>query len=118
MDGRGSRPYRLTGVGAFAALFARGRRRDGQYVQLVYLPAARTIGRAGFTVPKKLLPLAVERNRVRRVLREVVRGERPAVLAFDLVVRLKRGCRGVEVAQAAVETRRLLRELPHGENRS
>jgi len=60
-----ARSTRLTGRGAYDALFATGRRRDGVYLQLLSLPAGLAHGRAGYAIPKKLLPLAVDRNRVR-----------------------------------------------------
>jgi ribonuclease P protein component len=75
----GSRRYRLTGAGEFDALFRRARRKDGRYVQLLWSPAARSPGRVGFAIGTKSLPRAVDRNRIRRMLREVLRIARPAI---------------------------------------
>jgi ribonuclease P protein component len=108
----GERRYRLTGVDAYDALFTQGRRRDGEFLQLLFLPAQRDPGRAGYAIPKKLLPLAVDRNRIRRVLRETVRAARPPVTAFDIVLRLKRGCPRAEARRVAADARRLLAGLP------
>ena len=107
----GSRRYRLTGIGAYDALFKTGRRIDGSFLQLIILPARLDVGRAGYAVPKKLMPLAVDRNRVRRVLREAVRATRPAVLGVDLVFRLRRPCPRAEVPVLAGEARRMLVSL-------
>lgn len=106
-----ARSTRLTGRGAYDTLFATGRRRDGVYLQLLSLPAGLAHGRAGYAIPKKLLPLAVDRNRVRRVLREAVRAARPPVLAFDVILRLKRACPRPEQRRLALEARSLLAAL-------
>jgi ribonuclease P protein component len=103
-----ARSTRLTGRGAYDTLFATGRRRDGVYLQLLSLPARFACGRAGYAIPKKLLPLAVDRNRVRRVLREAVRAARPPVLGFDVILRLKRACPRAEQRRLAREARSLL----------
>ncbi|MBL0290062.1 MAG: ribonuclease P protein component [Betaproteobacteria bacterium] len=111
MSNASARCYRLTGRGAYDALFAGGRRRDGAYLQLLSLPAAVAPGRAGYAIPKKLLPLAVDRNRVRRLLREAVRAARPPVCAFDVILRVKRGCPRTEFRALAAEARDLLSAL-------
>jgi ribonuclease P protein component len=106
-----ARCYRLTGRGAYDALFAGGRRRDGAYLQLLSLPAGAGPGRAGYAIPKKILALAVDRNRVRRLLREAVRAARPTVCAYDVILRLKRGCPRAEYARLAQEAGELLAAL-------
>jgi ribonuclease P protein component len=107
----GERRYRLTGVGAYGALFADGRRRDGEFLQLLFLPARLASGRAGYAIPKKVLALAVDRNRIRRVLREAVRAARPPVAEYDVVLRLKRGCPRADARMVAADARRLLAGL-------
>jgi ribonuclease P protein component len=109
-----ARCYRLTGRGAYDPLFAGGRRRNGAHLQLLWLPARAVPGRAGYAIPKKLLPLAVDRNRVRRLLREAVRAARPPVCAFDVILRVKRGCPRTEFRLLAQEARDLLATLCAG----
>ena len=81
-------------------------------MQLVALPAARLPGRAGLVVPKKVLPLAVDRNRVRRMLRATHVAARPAVLGYDVILRLKRGSSRAEFRAVAADAARLLATLP------
>jgi ribonuclease P protein component len=107
----GARRRRLTGIGAYDTLLRTGRRRDGEYVQLVSMPASRSIGRAGFVIGRKALPLAVDRNRLRRLLRVAVERAGPAAEAHDVIVRLVRRCRRDELTAAAAEAERLLRGL-------
>jgi ribonuclease P protein component len=73
-------------------LFQAGRRLNGAHLQLLALPAECSIGRVGFVIGKKQLASAVDRNYVRRLLREAVRERRPALDAFDIVLRLRIPC--------------------------
>jgi ribonuclease P protein component len=73
-------------------LFQAGRRLNGAHLQLLASSAERSIGRVGFVIGKKQLKSAVERNYVRRLLREAVRQRRPALDAFDIVLRLRIAC--------------------------
>ena len=50
------------------------------------------MGRVGFVIGKKQLAGAVERNYLRRLLREAVRQRRPALDSFDIVLRLRVPC--------------------------
>ena len=63
----------------FAALYRTGRRARGELITLIALvpPAADAGFKAGFSVRKKLYRRAVDRNRVKRRLRELVRLKRP-----------------------------------------
>ncbi|MEP7205359.1 MAG: ribonuclease P protein component [Casimicrobiaceae bacterium] len=109
---RGSRRHRLTGQGAFEAVFQCGRRQEGRFVQLVWMPARGPVGRVGYVVGKKALSRAVDRNRVKRMLRPIVRAARPQIDPYDLIVRLKRPCSRAEFKVVAAEAARLLGRLP------
>jgi len=108
---RGARVRRLTGVGAFDGLFRTGRRHEGHYLQIVSAPAQHDVGRAGFVIGRKALPLAVDRNRLRRLLRVELARVRPAIEAYDVIVRLTRACARSELRAVADEAERLLRPL-------
>ncbi len=110
----GARRFRLTGVGAFETIFRDGRRRDGDLLQLIFAPAGAPPGRVGYVVGRKAFPRAVDRNRVRRLLREAVRRARPGIEAFDMILRAKRGCPRQETRRFAVEADRLLAALVAG----
>jgi len=77
----------------------------------VAVPAQANPGRVGYVIGKKALRHAVDRNRVRRVLREALRRARPGIEVFDVIVRLKRGCTRLEVPAVAAEAARLLEAL-------
>jgi len=105
---RGSRRFRLTGTGAFEAIFRSGRRREGKYLQVIVTAATRDWGRAGFVIGRKALPLAVDRNRVRRMLRQVLQTSRPALARYDVIVRLKQGAPRAEFPRIVAEAVRIL----------
>lgn len=107
----GSRRYRLSGAGEFDALFRRARRVEGSYVQLLWSPAAREPGRVGFAIAAKVLPRAVDRNRIRRMLRELLRAARPAIESYDVILRLRRGVPRTQFPLVAAETARMLATL-------
>ena len=54
---------------------------------------------------------AVDRNRIRRKLREVVRALRPALASYDVILRVKRARTRAEQDAAAHEAQRLLAVL-------
>jgi ribonuclease P protein component len=95
----------------FEELFRAGRRSEGRHVQLVAAPAAGIPGRVGYVIGRKTLPRAVDRNRLRRRLREVVRALRPGIAAYDVIVRVKRAGNRMELDAAVEEARALLAAL-------
>lgn len=96
---------------AFARLIRDGRRIDAGYLQLLAAPAADAIGRVGYVIGKQQLSLAVDRNRLRRTLREAVRQRRPALDAFDIVLRLCRRCHAAQLQAVGSEAAALLDAL-------
>ena len=44
----------------------------------------------GYVIGRKAMPRAVDRNRLRRRLRESMRAARPAIEQFDIIVRVRR----------------------------
>jgi ribonuclease P protein component len=57
------------------------------------------------------MPRAIDRNRLRRRLREAVRAARPALDAYDVIVRVRTAVAASDVAQVAAEGARLLQRL-------
>ncbi|MDE2969640.1 MAG: ribonuclease P protein component [Chloroflexota bacterium] len=67
------RQHRLTRKASFDAVFARGRRWNGRHVTIRTFPNGTDDYRLGLSV-SKAVGNAVARNRVKRRLREIVRG--------------------------------------------
>jgi ribonuclease P protein component len=80
---------------------------------LHYQPRAAGLdsARLGLVIGKKLLKRAVDRNRVKRIVREQFRLRRAALPACDLVVRLITKARGVEGKALAADFLHLLDKL-------
>ena len=62
-------------------------------------------------IGRKMIRRAVDRNRLRRRLRERVRAARPAIDRFDLVLRVKRIVTRADIPAAVAESRALLVRL-------
>lgn len=92
-------------------MFERGVRRDAHFLQLIAAPAAQDPGRVGYVIGRKAMPRSVDRNRLRRRLRESVRATRPEIERFDIILRVRQRVRRVDIALAVDESRRLLRAL-------
>ena len=90
MDQTFARRYRLTKTDEFSSVFGFRRAIRGKLLMLHYQPRPDGLNdvRLGVVVGKKLLKRAVDRNRVKRIVREQFRRERPNLPACDLIVRL------------------------------
>ena len=80
-------------------------------MQLVAAAAAQTPGRIGYVIGRKTLPRAVDRNRLRRRLRETVRAMRPALMPYDVILRVKKVANRMELDAAVSEAASLLQAL-------
>ena len=59
----------------------------------------------------KAIPRAVDRNRLRRRFREIVRTARPAIERYDIILRVKRAVTRDEIPAAATEGGALVEKL-------
>jgi ribonuclease P protein component len=75
---------------------------------LLALAAARAHGRVGYVIGRKQLARAVDRNLLRRLLREAVRSKRPGVDVFDIIFRLRRTCPRSDIRGLALEAAALM----------
>lgn len=74
-------------------------------------PNGSTLARLGMVTAKKVAPRAVDRNRVKRIVREVFRLWRPRLSGLDVVVRLRRCPARDQGPGARRELERFLAEL-------
>jgi ribonuclease P protein component len=78
---------------------------------LIAAPAAQDPGRVGYVIGRKAMPRAVDRNRLRRRLRECVGNRRPAIERFDIILRVRQGVRRIDIPGAVTESNVLLDRL-------
>ncbi|MCK6390003.1 MAG: ribonuclease P protein component [Azonexus sp.] len=85
-----ARCYRLTKTDEFSSVFGFRKAIRGTWLMLHYQPRAEGFvdPRLGLVIGKKLLKRAVDRNRVKRIVREHFRLQRSHLPACDLIVRL------------------------------
>ena len=79
---------------------------------MVYvLPNGLTHARIGIIASKRVAPRAVDRNRAKRLVREVFRAMRQRLSGIDVVVQVRRWSPRGTVAAARADLVRLLEEL-------
>ena len=98
-------------------MFREGRRLEARHMQVLAAPAAAGAGRVGYVIGKHQLGRAVDRNYLRRILRETVRRRRPALGQFDIVVRLRVRCARSVLPGLALEAAGLLDALVAAKHR-
>lgn len=107
----GGRSGRLTKAAQFEAVLAGGRRSGSKCFLVRALPNAGSGPRLGLIVGKKAAPRAVDRNRVKRLVRITYRQLAPELGALDIVVQLRDSPRSRDNAALFKELQELLRGL-------
>lgn len=92
MTARFPRRARLLKPDQFKAAFERGNRLNEKWLTAVVVTSPGSESRLGLAVPKKSVPLAVDRNRIKRQIRESYRLRRSALPPVDIVILAKGGC--------------------------
>jgi ribonuclease P protein component len=83
------RTRRLRHAAEFKRLYAQGRRLAADGFTAVIRPNDAGFARLGLSVAARILRLAVQRNRVRRIIRESFRHHQRRLPALDIVVGLR-----------------------------
>jgi ribonuclease P protein component len=89
-------------------VFRTGRRFDGAWLQLVAAPAAQCPGQVGYVLGRRVMPRAVDRNRLRRRLRVIVGAARPGIARFDIILRVRAATPRASIVVAAEEASALI----------
>ena len=92
-----SRKYRLASKYEVQSVFAaKPRKVSRQYLLVLYTPNQLPYARLGIIAGKQHLRRAVDRNRVRRVIRESFRQTKAALAGVDLIVMIRSSCSALE----------------------
>lgn len=98
--------------GEFDAVYRAGKRRSGSHFTVFFRANEQPQSRFGFSI-KKELGSAVVRNRIRRRIREIVRGHRLEIPAgWDIVVHPKSSAARTPFAALTADLLRLLKSAP------
>lgn len=88
--------HRLHNKNEFDLVFKQRNRLYGRYFLAYYLNNRLTHPRIGVIASKRNLSLAVDRNRVRRILKEKFRGAGHQISGWDVVFVIKKGIENVK----------------------
>ena len=81
-----SRRYRLIAASDFQKVFKAPNKIATPDLLFLYSENKQTHSRLGMAIAKKQLPLAVDRNRIKRLIRESFRKQRQHLTSIDVVV--------------------------------
>jgi ribonuclease P protein component len=84
-----SRRHRFTEQGGFGPVIRGSRKVRGQLAMLHVGPAPQGISRLGVALTRRMIPRAVDRNRVRRLAREVFRRHAAKAAGLDVVLMMR-----------------------------
>lgn len=98
---------RLRAAPEFQAVFKSGVKLSGAFFRLYYLKNESCLARLGMAVPKKAVPLSVQRNRLKRICREIFR-KNNALHAGDYVLVAQARAKTVDNKLIQAELRQLL----------
>lgn len=85
-----TRQQRLVSPSQFKHTFKSGRRIGDQSMTLIFIANDKPFARLGLAIPKKAVKRAVDRNRLKRVIRESFREHQEIIAGNDIVVLIKR----------------------------
>ncbi len=102
---------RLRKPGEFKRVYATGRRMGNEYFTVNTQPNELAAARLGMSVAVRVMGNAVERNRVRRMIRESFRLNQALVPPLDIIVGVRAGARHAPASQLRSSLEQLWKKL-------
>lgn len=94
---------RLASKQDFQSVFASPHKVSRPSLRVIYLPNQLGYARLGIVISKQQVRRAVDRNRLRRVVRESFRYHQAQLKGFDIVLIMRAGC--IPLSQSALRIR-------------
>lgn len=106
---------RLRKPGEFRRVYENGKRFEGRFMTVFIMPSATAFQRLGITASKKAIGNAVQRNRAKRLLREVFRLSKVELgelnVKFDWVLNTRRILLKVKLEKPLEEFRQIIAKI-------
>ena len=112
-----SRRHRFSARGSFGAVLRGSRKLRGRFAVIHVAPGRSGQSRLGVALTRRLVPLSVDRNRVKRLVRDAFRRHAAKRAGFDCVVALRERFDASQSAAMVEEINSLLAQLPRSEAR-
>ena len=106
-----SRRHRFDARGSFGALLRGGRKARGELAVVHAGQGRQGASRLGIALTRRLVPLATDRNYVKRLIREAFRRHRVKAVGVDCVVTLRGKWRSSDAGLLATEIRSLFDQI-------
>jgi len=106
-----SKASRLTKPEQFNAVFHADNSESGTLFQVLVKLKPDEIARLGVVVSKRATPRAVDRNYVKRLIREEFRVRKHSLSGMDVVVRVRKAFSNPQASQARIELSDLLTKV-------
>jgi ribonuclease P protein component len=100
--------YRLTHKSELQSVFACSVKVTHKYLLALYCPNTLDHARLGIVVTKARLPKAVDRNRVKRAIREAFRHQLADLPAIDVIVMLRGKCAEIKTGDLRADVDKLI----------
>ena len=112
-----SRRHRFARRGSFGSVLRSSRKIRGRFVVIHATSGINHVARLGIALTRRLVPFAVDRNRVKRMVRETFRRHAAKGSGLDCVVTLRERFERSQAGPIAAEVRGLLDQLCNGDRR-
>ena len=103
--------FKIKKTDDFSSVFNFRKRISGQFLVIHYMPNALEHARVGLIVGKKTARRAVQRNYMKRLLRELFRHEHHALGGVDILVRPQKAFTHENFSQIKAEFQQLINKL-------
>ena len=103
-----SRRHRFRARGSFAPALRSARKLRGKSAIVHVVPARPGVSRLGIALTRRVAPSSVQRNRIKRMVRELFRRHPAKRAGLDLVVSLREAAGRIDLRDLAEEIRALL----------